>query len=258
VGPRYVHARVAVTHDRSAVRLVTLYAEIGRELAQPADRSDALTAVTRVAVVRVPGVEWASISEGRNGTFATVAATDEGACAVDAIQYELGTGPCVDAIREDVTFRTGDLLNDSRWPQFGQRASETHHVHSMLSFRLYLEDDDRIAGLNLYSTEKDAFDDEAETVGSLVATHGALAIAAASAREHAAHLRRALETNREIGMAMGVLMTTYKCTRRQAFDLLRIASQNTNRKLVDVAIEVTDTGTLDLPGSRASRDGSPT
>ena len=38
----------------------------------------------------------------------------------------------------------------------------------------------------------------------------------------------------DIGVAMGVLMTQYKITRSQAFDLLRVASQNTNRKLVDI------------------------
>ena len=45
----------------------------------------------------MPGTEWASITEGHKGGFKTVAATDEAAREVDQIQYELGTGPCVDA-----------------------------------------------------------------------------------------------------------------------------------------------------------------
>jgi hypothetical protein len=242
-----------VTPEQSALGLVTLYAEIGRELARPAGRADALAAVTRVAVEWVPGAEWASITEGRNGRFATVAATDEAARAVDEIQYELRTGPCVDAILKDVTFRTGDLVGDGRWPEFGRRANQARRLRSMLSFRLYLEDDDRIAGLNLYSTRTDAFDDGAESVGTLVAAHGALAITAAGAREQVAGLERALHTNREIGTAMGVLMATYKITREEAFALLRIASQNTNRKLIDIAVDVTDTGILELPGTRGGR-----
>jgi hypothetical protein len=53
---------------------------------------------------------------------------------------------------------------------------------------------------------------------------------------------------------MDVLMTKHKITRSsQAFDLLRVASQNTNRKLADVATEVGGTGTLDLPGQTADR-----
>lgn len=47
------------------------------------------------------GTEWASITEGRNGRFATVAATNDEARAVDGIQYELRSGPCVDAATKD-------------------------------------------------------------------------------------------------------------------------------------------------------------
>jgi AmiR/NasT family two-component response regulator len=46
---------------------------------------------------------------------------------------------------------------------------------------------------------------------------------------------------------MGVLMANHKITRQEAFDLLRIASQRSNRKLRHIATQVADTGTLDLP-----------
>jgi hypothetical protein len=51
---------------------------------------------------------------------------------------------------------------------------------------------------------------------------------------------------------MGVLVATLKVTRDQAFDLLRIASQNSNRRLVHIAAEVNDTGVLPLPGAAAT------
>jgi hypothetical protein len=239
-----------VTLDQSLPGLAALYADIGRELTGSGSRTGALGAVARVARSRVTGTEWASITEGTDGRFVTVATTDERARAADAIQYELGTGPCVDAILQETTFRTGDLGRDGRWPEFGRRARDAHGVRSMLSFRLYVEDDSRIAGLNLYSTRADAFDGAAETVGTLVATHGALAVAAATARERVAQLQTALVNSREIGMAMGVLLATHKVTREQAFDLLRIASQNSNRKLADIATEVVDTGVLHLPRDR--------
>lgn len=248
-----VHALVSVTLDQSPLGLATLYADIGRDLIAPGTRADALSAVTRVAVARIPGVEWASITEGVNGRFSTVAETDKRARLADEIQYELGTGPCVDAILNDTTFRSGRLENDERWSDFSRRASESYGVHSMLSFRLFLEDDSRIDGLNLYSTQVDAFDDNAETIGTLVATHGAVVIAAATAREHATQLQTALVNSREIGMAMGVVMATYKLTREQAFDLLRVASQNTNRKLIDIATDVIDTGILNLPNDRTGK-----
>lgn len=236
-----------MTLDQSPAGLATLYGDIGRQLAAHVKTAEALTAVFRTAVARVPGVEWASITRGRDGAFETIASTDPAAVRVDEIQYKLGTGPCVDAILQQTVFRTGDLGGDSRWPDFGRAAVAAADVHSMLSYRLFVENDDLIAGLNLYSTRMDAFDDTSHTVGTLLATHGALAISAAAARERAAQLQQALATNRDIGVAMGVLMNEYKITRSQAFDLLRVASQNTNRKLADIAAEVGDTGNLDLP-----------
>ena len=80
-----------------------------------------------------------------------------------------------------------------------------------------------------------AFDEHAELVGLMLATHGALAVALSANQQQVENLRRALVSNREIGVAMGVLMTRHQVTRDQAFGLLRMASQNTNRKLHEVA-----------------------
>lgn len=244
-----------MTLDQSPEGLATLYADIGRQLVAHARVDDALAAVTQVSVARLPSTDWASISRGRHGSFETVACTDPAAAEIDDIQYELCSGPCVDAILQDAVFRTGDLGADPRWPKFGQRAAEAG-VYSMLSYRLFLEDDedeDLIAGLNLYATRKDAFDEDAQTIGTLLAAHGALAISAAAARERAAQLKRALRSSRDIGVAMGVLMTQHKITRAQAFDLLRVTSQHTNRKLRDIAVEVADTGALDIPRRSAPK-----
>lgn len=251
-----------MTFDQSPAGLTTLFADIGRDLHAYGTTADAVSAVAQIAVKRVPGSEWASITQGVNGAFRTIASTHPEAAAVDGIQYGLGTGPCVDAIRAVTVFRTGDLGSDSRWSEFGRRAVATADVHSMLSFRLLIEYDDMIAGLNLYATERHAFDDAAQVVGTLLATHAGMAISAAAARERADHLQRALAASRDIGVAMGVLMGEHKISRDQAFDLLRIISQHANRKLADIAVEVGDTGTLSLPtgtplrGSRRPRPGA--
>ena len=68
------------------------------------------------------------------------------------------------------------------------------------------------------------------------------------ANDRARNLKRALESNREIGVAIGVLMHEHRLSRVQAFDVLRAASQDSNRKLADIAIEVVDTGTLSIRG----------
>lgn len=60
-----------------------------------------------------------------------------------------------------------------------------------------------------------------------------------------ANLEQALVTCRRIGAAIGIVMATRKVAEEQAFDALRVASQQTNRKLRDVADEVLLTGVLD-------------
>jgi DNA-binding response OmpR family regulator len=66
----------------------------------------------------------------------------------------------------------------------------------------------------------------------------------AEAEQKAGHLQTALGTNRTIGMAVGVLMSSRRVSSDRAFDLLRIHSNNTNRKLRDVAEEVVLAGEI--------------
>jgi hypothetical protein len=73
---------------------------------------------------------------------------------------------------------------------------------------------------------------------------GRLAAALAAAQTRAEHLETALHSNREIGQALGILMYSRKLTGQQAFHLIRIISQHTNRKLRDIAAEIVRTGTL--------------
>lgn len=64
------------------------------------------------------------------------------------------------------------------------------------------------------------------------------------ARDKIAHLEVGMITARRIGAAVGVLMATRRLTADQAFDMLRITSQNRHRELRDVADDVLLTGTL--------------
>jgi AmiR/NasT family two-component response regulator len=60
-------------------------------------------------------------------------------------------------------------------------------------------------------------------------------------------LRHALQTNRTTGTAVGVVMTRYDLDPEQAFQVLVRTSQQSNRKLRDIAAEVVNTGAL--PGA---------
>jgi len=227
--------------------LAALFTELGRELLSDHGLDHTLRLVCQRAVALIPGAEDAAISRGRNGSFETVGSTSEIPPRVDRIQYELLSGPCVDAAIKEEIYRSGSLGTDERWPEFGRRAHAEYGISSMLSVRLFLEDDDLVAALNLYATAADAFDSSDATVAELLATHASLAMSSARLHEQVQHLERALQSNRGIGVAMGVLMHSYKITQQEAFDLLRMASQHSHRKLVEVARDVSETGILELP-----------
>ncbi len=65
-----------------------------------------------------------------------------------------------------------------------------------------------------------------------------------SAAQQQDQLRRAVGTRQLIGQAQGILMERLKLTDDRAFALLVRASQDTNRKLVDIAAELVRTGGL--------------
>lgn len=60
--------------------------------------------------------------------------------------------------------------------------------------------------------------------------------------DHAAHLEIALQAARTIGAAIGIVMTVHRVNEVRAFELLKKASNDSNRKLRLVAEEVVLTG----------------
>jgi hypothetical protein len=222
--------------------LANQFAAAARALASEVSVAAALQRLVDIARVIVPGCHHAGVTVLRRGRPRTSAATDDVYAAIDLIQYETGEGPCLSAIVEQPAYRTGDLAAETRWPGFAGPAVERTGVRSVLAYRLSSE-----GALTLYSRERDAFDDEAEAIGTILAAHAALALARAREREQISGLEQAVASNRSIGMAIGILMAIYRVGQDEAFDLLRTVSQRTNRKLREIADEVVHTG--QLPGA---------
>jgi hypothetical protein len=231
----------------NARELVALYTDLGRRIDALTTANDALAAITAVSIEVVPGADHASITRSRGDHFQTLAPTDAVATAADRLQYALNSGPCVDSARADHPLLAPDISNDPRWPQFGPLVAERFGIGSMLSIHMVV-DDEITASLNLYSDKVGGFTARSETMGMLLTTHGAVAVSRVVARERAFNLEQALANSRRIGTAIGVLMSARKLTNDQAFDLMRIVSQNTNRRMVVVAEDVIETGTIELPG----------
>ena len=216
-------------------------ARVARQLQEEhGDIEGTLQAVTSLAVGTVPNAEECSISYviGRKRVEPR-AATSELPEKLDALQGELGQGPCMDAVWEQEVVRVDDVAADDRWPEFSRKAAAMG-AGSMMCFQLFVEGD-QLGAMNLYSRTPGAFNDECEEIARMLATHAAVALAGA---QHERNLRNGLNNRDVIGQAKGILMERHKLTADQAFGVLARVSQEMNRKLVDVATELTDTGAV--------------
>ncbi|TFV55197.1 ANTAR domain-containing protein [Geodermatophilus sp. DF01-2] len=202
-----------------------------------------LRTITATAVGTIPGAEECSITyvTGRERVEPR-AATGDLPARMDELQNRVQEGPCLDAVWEEETVRIEDMRAERRWPRFAAEAVELG-VMSSLSFRLFV-DGDNLGALNVYAREPQAFGKESEEVGLVLAAHAAVALAGA---RHESDLRQAVSSRDVIGQAKGILMERHRLTADQAFQVLARVSQQTNRKLVDIAEELTRTGAM--PGA---------
>ena len=209
------------------------------------DGGPAFEELVRIAVAHVAGAGSASLTLRRGSRMRTEVATDETARQADRLQRHPGCGPGTDAAFSDSVYLTGDVGSDARWPRWGHALRHELGLNSVLWQRFTLLGEPEVmAALTIYSDRRDAFDERAAGMGLVLASHGSLLVTAALARGRAMHLLRGLQSNREIGVAIGILMQQHRISRDAAFDMLRAASQHSNRKLAEVASEVADTGTL--------------
>jgi GAF domain-containing protein len=233
----------------SAPQLGDVMSRVARQLQdEHGDVEATLQAITTTAVRVVPNAGECSISyvTGRSRVEPRASSSDWPR-ELDALQGRIGQGPCLDAVWETEVVRVDDVAADRRWPDFARQAAQLG-AGSMLCFQLFVTGD-QLGAFNLYSRTPGAFDDESQEIGLMLAAHAAVALAGA---EHESDLRAGMGSRDVIGQAKGILMERHKLTADQAFGVLTRVSQQLNRKLVDVAGELTHTGAV--PGSGPRRD----
>lgn len=93
----------------------------------------------------------------KHDRFLTAAATDDIARRADGMQCELGSGPCVDVIRDQTSYHPSGLEHDTRWPEYGRRVGAELGLRSSLCYRMNLDPAGLITGLNFYAAGTDAF-----------------------------------------------------------------------------------------------------
>lgn len=212
----------------------TRVARIAREM----HSSDSVTQVVERVCAAAVGLfgehSQAGISIAHRGRHVeNLGATAEVVRRGDALQVELGEGPCLDAMWEQEQVISGDLASEARWKRWGPTMVD-YGVRSMLCTQLFTSEK-QLGALNVYSTHLEGFDEEDQEVARLLCVHAATSVAAAQQVEG---LMFANDRRATIGKALGIIMMTYGLDDERAFTVLQRLSSYENRKLFDVAQDV--------------------
>jgi transcriptional regulator with GAF, ATPase, and Fis domain len=221
-----------------------------RAINSPGTLEETLDAIVHTALRSIPGFDHVGISiTHRNGRVETKAATDQFVWQLDSLQYELGEGPCLDAIVAGNPETSAVLVehapHEQRWPRYIPQALKAG-LKAQLGIQLYTESD-TLGGINLYSTTNETIDPQAVHTAELFAAHAALALGHARKEEQ---LNEGMATRKAIGQAIGIIMERYQIDEDRAFQFLVRASSTSNIKLRLIAEEV-----IQLANDRAHGHG---
>jgi len=201
---------------------------------------DVLTEICLVAVELIPGADHACISTlDAHEQLRTQAASDDIARQMDKLESEAHEGPCLDSIEQESVQHDADIATATKWPKLAELTLSRTPVRGMLGFQL-LDGAGNRAAFNVFSDTPDTLTKESVDVGAVLAAFTSVALAAAERHATAENLRRGLESNREIGKAVGLLMAAHQVSDDEAFEILRSASSRTNTKLATLAGKINE------------------
>lgn len=223
---------------RGGTSLARAVDEAARQINSPRDLPTTCATIVDVARTSLPGIDHAGVTLAhRDGTFETVAATDDLVHELGRLQRELGEGPGLHVIGDEQTVLVEHAPHEQRWPAYVAEAVR-RGVCAQLSLRLHV-DEETLGSLDLYATGAPTIPAETVELAELFATTAALALGGVRERSH---LVAALETRQQIGTATGIVMERFGLDEQRAFEYLTRVSQHGNIKLRDVARRLVDEG----------------
>jgi transcriptional regulator with GAF, ATPase, and Fis domain len=239
----------------AATRLAELSNEIGGVLESMDELSDYLERLVHAVRRRVPGCDEVGVTILTNDRPHTAAYTTVHTLEIDAIQYSIDEGPCLDAARRRRENRVDDVcVEDERWPRFTAEA-EAEGMRSLYAFPL-VSGDECVGALNLYGWQVGAFSDFDATMVRVAAQRCADAVVAVTAldgmRRLAGQLEQAMASRAVIEQAKGVIMAMRGISEDAAFEVLRRSSQDRNVKVRVLAQQVV----RDIVEQRAKSEGN--
>ncbi|WP_200213746.1 ANTAR domain-containing protein [Micromonospora coerulea] len=209
---------------------------LGRIKHDEADLDVVLSNIASVAKETIPGTAEVSVTLIQGSEAYTAAHTGDLALKLDEWQYEQGRGPCLDAATTGTAMLVPDMTAESRWPEWAARAYAAGAASS-LSIGLPIQEA-MVGALNIYGSAPRVFDRVIDLAQTLAA-HAAIALANVQLYESTATLAQqmqaAMQSRAVIEQAKGIIMGQRRCTADEAFAILARVSQDSNRKLREVA-----------------------
>lgn len=184
----------------------------------------------------------ASLARDHRLEFATATPADIN--AVEMVQEQLQTGPCVDAWRTGTAVLVADLAEEPRWGELSSVASRSG-IHAVAAVPLVLSDT-RLGALSLYDDRVREWTPEdvhtADLLAALASGYIANAARLDRVRQTAEQLQEALDSRVVIEQAKGVLAGERKISIDQAFHVLRAHARSHGAPLREVASAVVNLG----------------
>jgi GAF domain-containing protein len=206
-----------------------------REIDGRRDLGTTLNTIVDVARRSMAGIDHVGVTlVRREGRLETVAVTGLLVRSLADFQCALGEGPCVDAIRSDRVVVVEHARRDQRWPRYIP-AAVRGGLRSQLGLRLFVDADETLGSLNLYSTTSDTIPREIRELAQLFSAQVAGVVKHVQLEET---LSTALQPRPLIGTAVGIVMARFGLDNEQAFAYLARVSQHSNLTLKDVAREI--------------------
>ncbi|WP_377639159.1 GAF and ANTAR domain-containing protein [Oryzobacter terrae] len=221
--------------------LEALATELGGVLESMEQVSDYLERVVHAVRRHIEGCDEVGVTVLSANRPHTAAYTTVQTLEIDAAQYALDEGPCLDAARHRTENHVADLVvDDGRWPRFAQECRE-EGMRSLLALPL-VSGTECVGAINLYAWAPHAFDRFDAAMVRVAASRCADALVAVTAldgaRRLAGQLEQAMASRAIIEQAKGVIMAMRGVPEHEAFEVLRKTSQDRNVKVRVLAQQI--------------------
>ncbi|MCA4135190.1 GAF and ANTAR domain-containing protein [Arthrobacter sp. M4] len=175
-----------------------------------------------------------------DGRRSSAASTNADSAAADALQYELGQGPCLSAWASGQPVAVEDVRADLRWPEWST-AVEPLGVRACVSVPL-LTGGLAFGAIKVYWDKSMVITPRLVRLMELFAAQAAIFLVNVQARERvrtlSEQLKSALAQRDVIGTAKGITMSSQGLGEQAAMRHLMTKARDENRTLRDVAEEV--------------------